>query len=443
MLKEIGISRIDELFQDIPKQIRLNRTLKVGKGRIFSEIELEKGVQKILKNIENTQDYLSFLGGGIWPHHVPSIVKAIITRSEFYTSYTPYQPEISQGILQALFEYQSLMADLLEMDVVNVSMYDWSTALAEAILMASRITHKDEILLASNINPQHKYVAKTITEPKNIKIKEVRFDEEKGTLDIEDLKRKISNKTAAFYFQQPSYFGTIEDNLDAITEIVHDKESLLIVGVDPISLGILRPPGDYDADIVIGDAQPLGLGMNYGGPLLGIFATRYNYKFVRQMPGRLIGLTKDLYENKIGFMMILQTREQHIRREKATSNICTNEALCALASAVYLALLGPSGLKDLGEEIFKRSHYLSQRLSDIDGIISPYFKSEFFKEFTIKLTSKDLNTIQRELFNRKILFGIDLHKYFLQLENVALICVTEIHSHREIEILLDNLSEVI
>lgn len=446
MLRTIGAESIEELFEDIPASIRLKEELNVGMGRALSEPEVDAVVMKHASAVRGREELISFLGGGVWPHHVPAAVRAIVTRSEYYTSYTPYQAEISQGVLQALFEYQSLMADLLEMGVVNASMYDWSTALAEAVLMSVRVTGRSSVVVPSTMNPQHLEVLRTVTMPKGIQVIKIGYDKSSGLIDTDELRHVLKERAvAAVYIENPSFLGFIEEQVDEIESATHSSSSLFIVGVDPISLGVLRPPGDYGADIVVGEAQPLGLGMNYGGPLLGIFAVRDDLKMVRNMPGRLIGATTTIDGERIGYTMILQTREQHIRREKATSNICTNEALCAIASAVYLALLGPKGLEELGRVIISKSHYAAKRLGEVDGVESPALNSSFFKEFVVRYGShKAVSDIHRQLLdNHGILAGLDISKPFRELGNVSLVCVTEVHTKEQIDLFAEALREVV
>jgi len=386
-----------------------------------------------------------FLGAGCWPHYVPAVVKEIVQRSEFLTAYTPYQPEISQGMLQALFEYQSMICELTSMDVANCSMYDWASALGEAARMAARITGRREILIPKIIHPERAATLHVYAEPPGIMIEQVAYERENGQINLEDLKNKISDKTAAVYIENPSYLGFIETQVDEISEEAHAHGALFILGVDPTSLGILKPPGEYDADIVIGEAQPLGNAMNFGGPLLGIFACRGDMNLIRQMPGRIIGLTTTMDGGGQGFCMALQTREQHIRRERATSNICSNEALCAVASAVYMALLGPQGLRELGETIMYKANYAMRLISEIDGVKAPIFKSAHFKEFTVNFDGAGLSVkeVHKKLLQHKIHGGKDISKEVPELGQTAIYCVTEVHSKEEIERLAEVLKEVL
>lgn len=443
MMQEIGIKSIDELYADIPEKYCLKKPLNIPEA--LSEFEVKRHVETLLSKNKTNSDMPVFLGAGCWPHYVPAVVKEIVQRSEFLTAYTPYQPEISQGMLQALFEYQSMICELTSMDVANSSMYDWASALGEAARMAARITGRREILIPKIVHPERAATLHVYAEPPGIMIEQVAYERENGQINLEDLKNKISDKTAAVYIENPSYLGFIETQVDEISEEAHAHGALFIVGVDPTSLGILKPPGEYDADIVIGEAQPLGNAMNFGGPLLGIFACRGDMNLIRQMPGRIIGLTTTMDGSGQGFCMALQTREQHIRREKATSNICSNEALCAVASAVYMALLGPQGLRELGETIMYKANYAMRLISEIDGVKAPIFKSAHFKEFTVNFDGAGLSVkeVHKKLLQHKIHGGKDISKEVPELSQTAIYCVTEVHSKEEIERLAEVLKEVL
>lgn len=443
MMQEIGIKSIDELYADIPEKYRLKKPLNIPEA--LSEFEVKRHVETLLSKNKTYNDMPVFLGAGCWPHYVPAVVKEIVQRSEFLTAYTPYQPEISQGMLQALFEYQSMICELTGMDVANCSMYDWASALGEAVRMAARITGRREILIPKIIHPERAATLHVYAEPPGIMIEQVAYERENGQINLEDLKNKISDKTTAVYIENPSYLGFIETQVDEISKEAHAHGALFIVGVDPTSLGILKPPGEYDADIVIGEAQPLGNAMNFGGPLLGIFACRGDMNLIRQMPGRIIGLTTTIDGSRQGFCMALQTREQHIRREKATSNICSNEALCAVASAVYMALLGPQGLRELGETIMYKANYAMRLISEIDGVKAPIFKSAHFKEFTVNFDGAGLSVkeVHKKLLQHKIHGGKDISKEVPELGQTAIYCVTEVHSKEEIERLAEVLKEVL
>ncbi|RLI17020.1 aminomethyl-transferring glycine dehydrogenase subunit GcvPA [Candidatus Bathyarchaeota archaeon] len=439
VMEEIGIKSIDDLYADIPVEVRFKGELKVPGP--YPEQEVKRRVESLLGRNKRLR-CPPFLGGGVWPHYVPAVVDEVVGRAEFLTSYTPYQPEITQGMLQTLFEYQSLICELTGMEVANSSMYDWATALGEAARMAGRLTRRSTILVPYLMSPNRLAVLRTYTEPVEMKVTQIDYDEATGLIDLEDLKEKINGETAAVYVENPSYLGFVEENVDAIAEVAHDAGALFIVGVDPISLGLLRPPGDYGADIVVGEGQPLGNHMNFGGPLLGIFACRGDQRMIRQMPGRIIGMTTTVDGSERGFVMTLQTREQHIRRERATSNICTNQALCAVAAAVYLSLLGPNGLRELAELITSRAHYAMRRIGELTGVRAPIFSSYHFKEFTVSF-EKSVEEVNRGLLARGIHGGKSLIEEFPELGETALYCVTELHSKEDIDLLVSALEEVL
>ena len=441
MMKEIGIENIDELYSDVPEQLMLKRRLNLPHPT--SEYEVKHHVESLLAKNKTSQDMPVFLGAGCWPHYIPAVVENITQRTELLTSYTPYQAEISQGMLQLLFEYQSMICELTGMDVANSSLYDWASALGEAARMAMRLTGRREILVPRIIHPERYATLETYIEPAEIHARKISYERESGQLNLEDLEAKISDKTAAVYIENPSYLGFIETRGEEIAEIAHDNGALFVVGVDPISLGLLKPPGNYSADIVIGEGQPLGNPMNFGGPLLGVFACRSDVSMIRQMPGRIIGITTTQDGSSKGFCMVLQTREQHIRRQKATSNICSNESLCAAASAVYLALLGPNGLKELGEAIMLKSHYTMKRLSEIEGVKTPVFQSSHFQEFTVNFENRRVGNVHERLLKRNIHGGKDVSKEFPELGETALYCVTEVHSKMDIDALADTLEEIL
>jgi glycine dehydrogenase subunit 1 len=443
MMQEIGIKNIEELYKDIPEKYRLKRQLNLPEA--LSEFEVKKHVETLLSKNKTCNHMPTFLGAGCWPHHIPAVVKEIVQRSEFLTAYTPYQPEISQGMLQTLFEYQSIICEITGMEAANCSMYDWASALGEAARMATRLTKRNEILIPKIIHPERKATLKAYAEPAEITIKQIAYNNETGQISLEDLENKISDKTAAVYIENPTYLGFIETQAEEISKIAHAQNALFIAGVDPTSLGILKPPGEYGADIVIGEAQPLGNPMNFGGPLLGIFACRDDLNIIRQMPGRIIGITTTIDGGKQGFCMAIQTREQHIRREKATSNICSNEALCAVASAIYMALLGPQGLRELGETIMYKANYAINLISKIEGIKTPVFKSIHFKEFTVNFdkTGLTVKEIHKKLLQNEIHGGKDISKEFPELGETALYCITEIHSKEEIDRLEETLRKIL
>ena len=442
MLKELGLSDISELYRDIPKEFLLKKELDLPSMK--SEIEVFKKIRELAAKNKSVFDMPTFLGAGVWPHYVPAVLIELIQRGEFLTAYTPYQPEISQGMLQALFEYQSLMAELLGMDIVNASMYDWASALGEAALMAARIKRRNKILVPEIISPERYKTLITYTEPLDVKVETIKHTET-GEIDLDDLNSKIDEDTAGVYVEVPSYFGILDSQLPDISDIVHKKDAIFIVGVDPTSLGIIKSPGDYGADIAIGEGQPLGNLVGFGGPLLGIFATRDDRDFIKQMPGRIIGLTTTEDESEYGFVMALQTREQHIRRERATSNICSNEALCAVAAAIYTSLLGPTGFKQLGENILYNTYYAIKKLSTIDGLKVPLFNAAHFKEFLVNFDNVSVNskTVHKELLKRNIHGGHIISDEFPKLGDNMLLCVTEIHSKEDIDKLVSALSDII
>ena len=442
MLQETGIGSIDELFQDIPEEVRSRANLDVP--RRLPEAEVRRNVERILSKNISTREATSFLGAGVWPHHVPAAVDAILSRGEFLTSYTPYQPEISQGILQAMFEYQSLICELTLMDYANSSLYDWSTALGEAARMASRVTGRPELLIPHYSHPERAATLRMFAQPAGMKVTEFAQSRETGSVEISDLRKKLSSHTAGVYIEYPSFLGFVEEEVEEISRMVHESESLFIVGVEPISLGVLRPPGDFEADIVIGEGQPLGIHMNFGGPLLGIFACR-GESLLRQMPGRVIGRTVTQDSKQDAYCMALQTREQHIRREKATSNICTNEALLALAASVYLSLLGSGGLTELCKTILDRTEYALRKLRTIRGITTPRFDAFHFMEFTVNFdaTGKKVFETNDALLSSGIQGGLDLSRIFPELGQTALYCVTEVHSREDIDMLVDKLRQIV
>ncbi|MGD2201634.1 MAG: aminomethyl-transferring glycine dehydrogenase subunit GcvPA [Candidatus Bathyarchaeota archaeon] len=440
MMDDIGIRSIEDLYVDIPEDLRFDRELQIPGP--LTEAEVRDHVSGLL---DRNWGFRSppFLGGGVWPHYVPAVVDEIVHRAEFLTSYTPYQPEVSQGMLQSIFEYQSLVCELMGMEVANASMYDWATALGEAVRMASRLTRESRVMVPSLISPQRLAVLRSYTEPAEIEIVQIDYDKTSGQLDLEDLKEKIVDGAAAVYIENPSYMGFIEESGEAVADIAHDSKAQFVVGVDPISLGLIKPPSEYDVDIVVGEGQPLGNHMNYGGPLLGIIACRGGRKIIRQMPGRLIGLTQTEDGLKRAFTMTLQTREQHIRREKATSNICSNQALNALASAVYLSLMGPKGVKELSELVASRARYAIRRIGELPGVRAPIFNSFHFKEFTVQFKEKTVEEVHNGLLDRQLHGGKSLVEEFPYLGETSLYCITEMHTKRDIDRLVSAMREVL
>lgn len=443
LLDALGFQSVDEAFSDIPERVRLIRGLSLPRSK--SEAEVRREVERILNKNVTSKDFLSFLGGGEWSHYVPSAVDAISSRGEFLTSYTPYQPEISQGMLQSLFEYQSMMAELLELEVVNSSMYDWASSLGEAARMANRVTHRNEFLVPHLLSPERLATLNSYIEPIGIKVIEINQSLHNGQISLEDLKEKTSAKTAGIYVENPSYLGFLIQHLEDLAEISHDAGSLFIVGVDSTSLGILKPPGRYGADIVIGEGQPLGNYPNYGGPLLGIFACRNDSQLLRQIPGRLVGMTTIQDGLERGYCMALQTREQHIRREAATSNICTNQALCALRAAVFMGLMGGEGFRRLGEYILAITQYAVTKLSTIKGLRTPFFDGCHFKDFTVGFggTGKTGVEVSSRLLKRGVIGGRGLGRDFPEFGDTFLYSVTEMHSRGDVDLLFERLKDIV
>lgn len=427
MLNELGITDIEDLFFDIPKQIRINNlNLKNG----LSQQEVEKYLRNLGKKNKSFYEMPYFLGGGIKPHYIPAIVKSIISRSEFYTSYTPYQSEASQGFLQAMFEYQSMIAEITGMDIANASVYDSATALGEAALMCTRINKKKSFIIPENISFDKRIVLKNYTRGAGIKVKKIAYDKKTGKIDLKSLKDNIDTNTAGIYIENPNFFGIFEDEVEDICTIINENKSLFVVGVDPLSLGIVKSPGNYGADIVIGEGRNLGNPIDFGGSSLGIFACRKEH--LRQVPGRIIGLTNDR-KGKRAFCMTLQTREQHIRRGKATSNICTNEGLNALAAVVFLSWLGSKGLEQLSKINFEKGQQLSKRITAITGY-EKVFSGTHFNEFVIKCPNT--HKLHTKLLDENIQGGLILDDLYPELKNCMLFGITEMHDNESIDKLI-------
>lgn len=443
MLREIGAASIDELFADIPHKIRLKRKLKLPAA--MSELEAKRHVQAMLSKNKPFTQTLTFLGGGVWPHHIPAHVHSLAQRSEFLTSYTPYQAEVSQGMLQALFEYQSLICELTGLEVANASMYDWATALGEAALMCARVTRKRKFIVPKLISQERLSVLRNYVVGPALEVIEVGYGRRTGQLDLEELRGKLDGDVAGVYIENPSYLGFLETQVDEISSAAHKVGALFVVGVNPISLGLLKAPGDYGADIVVGEGQPLGNPVSFGGPSLGIFACGSDQRLLRQMPGRLIGMTTTLDGKRRGYCMVLQTREQHIRRERATSNICSNESLCAVTAAICLASLGSRGLRELAEICAANAKYAVRKLDGIDGLKAPIFDAPHFNEFTLNCDAahtsvEKLNTL---LLQHNIQGGKPLRGEFPELGETALLCTTELHSREDIDRLASALEGIV
>lgn len=420
MLEACGVATPEELFAHLPEAVRLRQPLQLPPG--ISEYEIVDYFRR--RGDQNANGYASFLGAGVYPHYRPVLVDTVVSRGEFLTSYTPYQAEISQGTLTTIFEFQTMICQLTGMDVANASMYDGSTALAEAALMAARLTGKGGLLVARSVHPEYQEVLHTYAKNQGMPITEFAYDPETGAIDFDDLEHKLNNLTAAVILQSPNFFGVVED-VKRAAEAAHQRGALLVMGfAEAVSLGILEPP---PADIVAGELQSFAISPSYGGPYAGIIATRD--KFARQMPGRLVGETTDTHGNR-AFCLTLATREQHIRREKATSNICTNQALIALMATVFMSVYGKQGLRELAEQNLAKAHYLA-------GKLKPRFSGPFFNEFVVSTGARSPDEINAALLGRKIIGGLPLGRFYPELSGAMLLCATEMSRREE----MDKLAE--
>lgn len=431
MLAGLNLSSIDELFADIPDELRC-ASFNLPSG--MSELEVRRYIQNL--SDKNATGLICFLGGGFYDHFIPSALDAIVSRSEFYTSYTPYQPEVSQGTLQAMYEYQSAICNLTEMDVANASLYDGGTALYEAVMMAVRITRRRKVVVDEGVSPIYRKMLRSYTTNLKLKFVEVPIAKN-GTAERNLINANIDNETACLVLQNPNFFGCLDDVTD-LSVSAHKAGSLAILSTYPISLGIVKTPGEMEIDIATGEGQSLGLGLSFGGPYLGFMVTRS--KFIRQMPGRIIGETTDK-NGKRGFVLTLQTREQHIRREKSTSNICSNEALCALSAVSYLSLLGKDGLKEVAELCNVKANYALERLCRIPGV-KARFSAPLFNEFTLELPIEAGELIGR-LIEKGIMSGFPLGRYYKDMAQCILIAVTEKRTKEEIGMLTEALEAVL
>ncbi|MDD1772293.1 MAG: aminomethyl-transferring glycine dehydrogenase subunit GcvPA [Methanomassiliicoccales archaeon] len=433
MLEALGIDDVDQLFSDVPDEVRIDGLpLPTGK----SEMEVIIKVRDMLAQNTTVEQVPSFLGGGIYNHFIPSAVKAIAGRSEFLTSYTPYQAEISQGMLQALFEYQSMMSELTAMDVVNSSNYDGATALGEAATMCHRISPKSAFMVPSAMNWEKRSVLKNYIDGVGMSVIEYCYDPYTGGMDMDDVRSKMTSDVCGIYAEVPNLFGIIDPNVTKLKK--EFPEVPLVVGVNPLSLALVRPPGEYGADIVIGEGQPLGISMSFGGPLLGIFACRSEH--VRKMPGRLIGMTKD-HDGRRAFCMTLQTREQHIRRSKATSNICSNEALMAVTASAYLGIVGAKGLRSLARLNMKNAKLLMDRLDPLDGFMAPMFDGAHFNEFVVRTPLHPVK-LNKLLLRHGIIGGMPMHTHVPRMTEHMLMTATELTTMKDIDKLVIALQEV-
>ncbi len=429
MLAKMGLNSIDDLFQDIPEHLRVK---ELDLPPPMSEVEVLREADSLMKASKGGGDMLMFLGGGFYDHFVPTIVDNVVSRSELYTSYTPYQPEMSQGILQALFEYQSLISDLVQMEAVNTSMYDLPTAIGESILMSNRINHRNVFLIPELITKDKECVIRNYILGSKIELRKVPF--KKGAMDLEALKGMLGPEVSGVYLENPNMLGMFDPGATKVRGTL-DPKMVYVVGVNPTTLGIAKPPGAYGADIVVGEAQPLGIHLSYGGPSTGIFATTMPH--VRKMPGRIIGASKDELGRR-AFCMTLSTREQHIRRDRATSNICTNEALTSIMAAAYLASLGKNGFRSLGIQLASRGRHLAERINELEGFTAPAFNGHFFNEFPV-MTDVDVCALLDELEKKGVLAGIDLSAEVPSLKNMFTVATTEMHTSKDYDKLIEVL----
>ena len=421
MLAEIGVNSVDDFFQAIPREYRLNRDLKVPRQMAESEI-IDYFRQR---SLENAAGYAVFLGAGAYHHYRPVIIDALVQRGEFLTSYTPYQAEISQGTLQAIFEFQTMICELTGMDIANASMYDGSTGAAEAILMAMRVTGREHSVIARSVHPEYREVIHTYLHRREMPMHFVGFREDSGEINLQELERAVTDETACVLIQSPNFFGSLED-IETIAQIAHRKGALLVVSIaEALSLGIVKPPAA--ADIVSMEAQSFGVPLGFGGPYDGVLAAKE--KYVRQMPGRLVGETKDK-NGKRGYVLTLSTREQHIRREKATSNICTNQALVALMSTIFMNVYGREGLKELAAQNLAKANYTANQFAKKATVLFP--KAKRFNEFVLQ-TKEDPHAINDRLLESKIVGGLSLKKFYPELGNAALWCCTETNTREQID----------
>jgi glycine dehydrogenase subunit 1 len=422
MLDACGVASPEELFMHLPEAVRLNRPLALDPG--ISEYEIVEYFKQ--RAAETATGYASFLGAGIYNHYRPVLVDTVVSRGEFLTSYTPYQAEIAQGTLTTIFEFQTMICQLTGMDVANASMYDGSTAVPEAAMMAVRATGKGRALVAKSVHPEYREVLLTYARNQGMPVEEFGYVADSGAIDLEDLEAKIDDFTGAVIVQSPNFFGIVEQ-VKAAAQIAHKRGALLVlVFTEAVSLGLLEPPAE--ADIVAGELQSFAISPSYGGPYAGIIATKE--KFIRQMPGRLVGQTTDSRGNR-AFCLTLSTREQHIRREKATSNICTNQALIALMATVYMTVYGKQGLRELAEQNLAKAHYLA-------GKMTPRFSGRFFNEFVVKAEGKSPDEINKALLKKKIIGGLPLGRFYPELSDCMLVCATEMSRRADMDTLAET-----
>ncbi len=420
MLASLGIRSLEDLFAQLPEQVRLKRPLEIAKGK--SEYEIVDYFRAL--GDQNAASYASFLGAGVYRHYRPVLVDTVVSRGEFLTSYTPYQAEIAQGTLAAIFEFQTMMCQLTGMDVANASMYDGSTAVPEAAMMAARINRRSKLLVARTVHPEYRQVLVTYAKNQGLTVEEFDYQRETGAVDLDRLSQKLDAATAAVIVQSPNFFGVVED-IKTLADAAHASGALLVdVFTEAVALGLLKPPAE--ADIVVGELQSFAIPPSYGGPFAGVIAAKE--KYVRQMPGRLVGETVDTRGNR-AFCLTLSTREQHIRREKATSNICTNQALIALMATVFMTVYGKQGLRELAEQNLAKSHYLASKLPR-------RFSGPFFNEFVAAVENPD--AFGEALLEKKIVGGLAIERWYPELPNAVLVCATEMSRRED----MDTLAEI-
>ncbi len=429
MLAAIGVGSVEDLFSDIPAAVRLKNNLNLPPA--MSESEVIGHLNNLASKNRHFQNSVSFLGAGIYDHFIPSIIKHVTGRSEFYTAYTPYQPEVSQGVLQAIFEYQTMICQLTGMDVSNASMYDGGTAVAEGAIMGCGATRRSKVIVSRSVNPYYRAVLRSYFHSRGLTLEEIPL--KGGHTDRAALEKTLGDDVATVVLQQPNFFGLVED-MEGVADLIHGHKAVFVVSADPISLPLLQTPAEYGADIVVGEGQGLGVAVSFGGPVLGIIAARD--KFVRQMPGRIAGETVDSEGNR-GFVLTLQTREQHIRREKAASNICSNEALIALAASVYMAAMGPQGMREVAGQCLQKAAYAREKITALDGYAT-VFPGINFKEFAVTVPG-DSAELNRKLIEKNILGGVDLAVFYPELKNTMLFAVTEKRTREEIDTLVREL----
>lgn len=424
MLDSLGLKSVEELFEVVPRHVRFPE-LKLPKA--LSELEVTRLMSEIGGQNTNVLSHPCFLGAGAYRHYVPSVVGHLAGRSEFFTAYTPYQPEVSQGTLQAIYEFQTMMGELYNMDIANASMYDGASALAEAAIMAVNVTGRRKIIMPRTVHPDSRAVTRTYTEPQGVVIEEY--------TTVEEALEHLDDSTAALLVQQPDFLGQLLD-LQKLSDAAHAHKALFVVSAYPTAMGLLKPPGDFGADIVVGEGQPLGMTLSYGGPYVGIFTCRN--EFIRQLPGRIVGKALDK-EGKQGYVLTLRTREQDIRREKATSNICTNEGLIALIVTIYLSAMGKQGLRQVAEQSYHKAHYAAAEIARLPGY-ELAFDGPFFNEFVVRC--KSVEKVQTACRAAGIIGGYSLSEVYSDLSDCLLFCCTEMNTHEEIDRLVEVLGQV-